>query len=457
MSSTSTHVLGAQTSCPPPAPAAASDDRGHSEAAFRPVIIAPTFQNAATLPDVLSRLQCLEIPILVVNDGSTDDTARVLRDWLSNSHRPTDEVLTHPRNRGKGAALRTAFAHARKKGFSHAVTIDTDGQLDPEQVPQLLERACGFPAALILGSRDPAATGCPASNRLGWWMSALGLFLETGLRLPDSQCGLRVYPLDLLPVISCRARRFGFEAEVLARAAWAGCPIVQVPVTCHYPAEEKRVSHFRPWRDGVKIFLMHAVLTLRRLIPLPHARYRSPSRPSPGPSAVGRSQTAKTWHQRFRERLSPLRLWRQLRRDRFEQLLVASGFGIGTFMANVPLGGLQVLLATYVAVRLHIHWLPPLAASLLCLTPLGSALLQLGFNLGHLLFYARLPEVALAPVGTVEHLLLLARHPIAWPVGGVIVGFFCNWITIALLVRFFRLVPVRSDEVQPHSGCLEDA
>src|SRR4051794_20824523 len=105
--------------------------------ALRPVVVAPTFNNAGTLGDVVGRCVALGLPAIVVNDGSTDGTEDLLREMAGESV----IVVTHARNRGKAAALQTGFAVACERGFTHAVTIDTDAQLDPEEIPALLEAA----------------------------------------------------------------------------------------------------------------------------------------------------------------------------------------------------------------------------------------------------------------------------------------------------------------------------
>src|SRR5690242_16142823 len=102
-------------------------------AQVRPVVVAPTFNNVATLGEIVRRTRALALPVIVVNDGSTDGTADLLRTLAGESV----VVVTHERNRGKAAALRTGFEAAHERGFTHAVTIDTDGQLDPEEIPAL--------------------------------------------------------------------------------------------------------------------------------------------------------------------------------------------------------------------------------------------------------------------------------------------------------------------------------
>ena len=170
--------------------------------AFSPVVVAPTFNNAGTLADILRRLDTLGLPILVVDDGSTDATASLLEAWHRGPRAAAVQVIRHDRNQGKGVALMTGFAAALRAGYTHAVTIDTDGQLDPEQVPQMIQAARQSPLAMVLGVRDETAPDYPAKSRLGRRISNLAIRLESGARVRASQCGFRVYPLG--PVLATR-------------------------------------------------------------------------------------------------------------------------------------------------------------------------------------------------------------------------------------------------------------
>ena len=338
---------------------------------------------------MLARIEAVGVPIIVVNDGSNDGTADALCEWQAAQHPAPAWVETHPRNRGKAAALRTGFSKADAEGFSHAVTIDMDGQLDPEQIPELLREAKSNRSALVLGRRSDLLVGLPRANRFAWWLSALGIWLNTGRRVPDSQCGLRVYPLALIRVMRCRARRYGFEAESVIRAAWSGAALVEVPVECHYPPKHERVSHFNAWLDGPYSFLMQAVFTIRRLIPWPHRRFAPPA--DYRSKGVFRSAGAE-----LLDWVSPMSLWRWLRRDRLQQLIVAGALGVGAFIANMPLGWPRILLGVYVSRRLNVHLLPVLIGLCLMFARPSAFLARAALNIGYLLCHATWPDIASA-------------------------------------------------------------
>ena len=267
---------------------------------FLPVVVTPTYNNARTLIDVLNRITRLNYPLIVVNDGSTDDTAGLLDQWKPTAKTPV-EVVTHPQNSGKAAALQSGFAAARRAGYTHALTIDTDGQLDPEQIPDLLRAAEECPDAFVLGMRDDTRSDYPAKSRIGRRVSNTMIWMESALRVHDSQCGMRVYPLAMFDIVKCAAGRFSFEAEIITRAGWAHWPIVEVPVVCHYTPAGGRVSHFKPWRDSFHGFFMHARLVGRTLLPIGHKKWPGYQRPHAPP---------RKWVRELLQWLSPLRLAR---------------------------------------------------------------------------------------------------------------------------------------------------
>jgi glycosyltransferase involved in cell wall biosynthesis len=234
---------------------------------YKPVVVAPTFNDAATLLPVLKRIIALNLPLIIVNDGSTDETENLLWTWYY--HKPCRDhtyILSHRRNRGKGQALLTGFGKARALGFTHAITIDTDGQLDPEQIPDLILAAEENPDALVLGLRDDRAFDYPLKSRVGRRLSNFFVQLECGQCIRDSQCGFRVYPIKLVHHIACNAGRYGYETEIIVKAVWAGCTIVEVPVRCRYFSGDNHVSHFKPWQDTFRHCCLHVRLLFRKFL-----------------------------------------------------------------------------------------------------------------------------------------------------------------------------------------------
>lgn len=221
-------------------------------------VIVPTYNNAGTLAAVLSEVLEYAEDVIVVNDGSTDGTAAVLHGF---GHRI--RILTHPFNWGKGAALLNAMESAHEAGFSHAVTIDSDGQHYPSDLPAFAVAIEACPEAILVGARNLQADGMPGKNTFANRFSNFWFRLETGIRLDDTQSGFRAYPLDRIP-LSGRLFTGGyeFEIEMLVFSAWRGTAVKNIPVNVCYRPEGGRVSHFRPFRDFAKISILNTLLVL---------------------------------------------------------------------------------------------------------------------------------------------------------------------------------------------------
>jgi glycosyltransferase involved in cell wall biosynthesis len=208
--------------------------------------VVPALDAAATVGGVVDELrESLGVPVIVVDDGSTDATADVAA-----VHGAV--VLRHARNKGKGAAILTGLAEAHAGGFRTAVTVDADGQ-HPAASARMVLAGHTDPRAIVLGVRDLVRDGAPRSNRFGNGVSNFFLSAFGGRRLRDTQCGLRRYPVSETLALPTRARGYAFEAEVLLRAIAAGLPIVELPVRVIYPPREERVTHFHRFRDPARI------------------------------------------------------------------------------------------------------------------------------------------------------------------------------------------------------------
>ena len=222
-----------------------------SDTPIRTVAIIPTYNNAGTVENVIRRTLSQIKDVIVVNDGSTDGTAEIL------AALPVT-VVTAPSNEGKGCALKRGFAAAREMGFTHAVTLDADGQHFPEDIPLLLEESRKNPDALIIGSRNLQADNMPGGNTFANKFSNFWFTVDTWRKLPDTQTGFRVYPLGRLPRIF--TRRYEAELALLVFSAWKGLGTIPVKVRVDYP--ENRVSSFHPAKDFTRISLMNVFLLL---------------------------------------------------------------------------------------------------------------------------------------------------------------------------------------------------
>lgn len=220
----------------------------------------PAYQAGPSLQQVIDGLRARDgqATVLVVDDGSTDDTSLVAR-------RCGAELVRHPHNRGKGVALRTGFSWLVEHGFDAAVTVDADGQHRAEDA-LLLARHAAPTETLLLGIRDLVRDGAPGPSQFSNRFSNFWVSVFSGRRLADTQCGLRRYPLRATLALGSGARGYGFESEMLVRAVRRNIPIIEVPVQVIYPPKAERVSHFHVVKDPARIVvrLVHTALTVRR-------------------------------------------------------------------------------------------------------------------------------------------------------------------------------------------------
>lgn len=220
--------------------------------------VIPTYQNAKTLLKVVADVHRVVDTVFVVDDGSNDGTAALL-DKATGNERP-EKVLTHPKNCGKGAALKTGLTYARQQGFRYAVTVDADGQHRADDIPALLKAVEEEPDALAIGSRRLQHENMPAKSTFANRFSNFWFALQTLQRLPDTQSGLRVYPLRRLHGLRWMSARYEAELTLLAFSAWAGVKLLPVPVSVYYPPRDQRVTHFRPGRDFTRISVLNTLL-----------------------------------------------------------------------------------------------------------------------------------------------------------------------------------------------------
>ncbi|HOB71242.1 MAG TPA: DUF2062 domain-containing protein [bacterium] len=217
-------------------------------------VIIPTYNNSKTLSSVISGVLKFTDSVIVVNDGSTDGTSDILKQFQDIT------VVTHEVNKGKGIALRTGFKKVVELDLDYAVTIDSDGQHNPEDLPNFIEKIEKEPGSLIVGARNMEQSTVPGKSSFGHKFSNFWYKVETGIDLPDTQSGYRLYPVKKLKDIRYITNRFEFEIEVIVRAAWTGIRVTHVPVSVIYFPKETRVSHFRPVRDFTRVSILNTIL-----------------------------------------------------------------------------------------------------------------------------------------------------------------------------------------------------
>lgn len=227
--------------------------------AVRPCIVVPTYNNAGTLAGVISRILPYSCDIIVINDGSTDSTAEILKEYGV-------RTLAHPVNKGKGAALKSGLTLAAQLGYTHAITMDSDGQHFPEDLPLFFEAISGHPEAIVVGCRDMTGVSRPKGNSFANSFSNFWFMLQTGVRLADTQTGYRAYPLARTRGVRLLTSRYESELELLVFSAWHSTPFVQIPVRVYYPPESEIVTHFRPFADFARISILNTFLCIAALL-----------------------------------------------------------------------------------------------------------------------------------------------------------------------------------------------
>jgi glycosyltransferase involved in cell wall biosynthesis len=229
---------------------------------FRPCVLIPTYDNPATVRGVVEAARAHLSDVVLVDDGSGAE-GRAVCDAIARDGLAHLERRAH--NGGKGAAVKTGFAAARRLGFSHAVQIDADGQHDASDIARFVAEARAQPDALILG-RPIFDETQPRARALARKLSVFWARVETGGPvIANPLCGFRVYPLEAALAADARGDHMEFDLEIPVRMAWAGTPVRNLPTRVRYlRREEGGVSHFQLGRDNARISWLHTRLVLER-------------------------------------------------------------------------------------------------------------------------------------------------------------------------------------------------
>ena len=316
-------------------------------------VIVPTYNNASVISPVLTKLKSYTNNIIVVNDGSTDNTLSVLAECGV-------QIVSYVKNRGKGIALQQGFSYAISKGFKYAITIDSDGQHNPDDLILFLNKIEEGSRAIILGARNMEQEGVPAKSSFGNKFSNFWFWFETGYKVPDTQTGYRCYPLKYVANKKYFTNKYEFEIEVMVRGVWSGLSIESVPVSVYYAPKEERISHFRPFKDFTRISILNTFLVFILLL-----------------------------------YIKPRNLYRLIRRKSFKDFLkenvlqstdsnvkMALSVTLGIFMGIAPVWGWQMMIALFFAHVLKLNKAVTLIASNISLPPVIPFLLYFSYVTG---------------------------------------------------------------------------
>lgn len=228
-------------------------------------MLIPCLNEARSIQAVITSVLALDLPVLVVDDGSDDATPDIVA-------RLPVTLIRHSTRLGKGAALRTGFRAALERGFDAVVSMDGDGQHVAGDLPRLLAAAQRYPGHIVAGARILHRERQPGYRRRANHFADWGISWAAGQRLLDTQCGQRYYPRAVLELANINSGGFAFETDILIEAALQrGVRVVSVPIESRYQGD-MRLSHFRPLSDFSRITARVVWRILRNRLMLGHLR-----------------------------------------------------------------------------------------------------------------------------------------------------------------------------------------
>lgn len=320
-------------------------------------VIIPTYNNASTIASVINDVADYTQDIIVVNDGSTDNTKKILEQFSFL------KVISYEKNAGKGWALRKGFEAARGNGYAYAITIDSDGQHFARDLPAFLNRLEIEKNSIIIGERNLNQSNVPGKSSFGNNFSSFWFRVETGIKMQDTQSGYRLYPLLPLKKIRFITRKYEFEIEVLVRAAWNGVTISSLPVSVYYPPAEERVSHFRPLKDTIRISILNTILVLIAFLYIkPRNIVRHIFDKEKGRAYINKH------------------LLQNDQPDHIKSLSVA----FGVFMGIIPIWGFQLALAVFLSIILKLNRALVIVAANISIPPMIPIIIYLSYKTGAL-------------------------------------------------------------------------
>ncbi len=317
--------------------------------------LVPVYNNGDTVRDVVAACREQLKNVVVVDDGSTDADVGALLGGLDVS------LVRHNKNLGKGRAILTGLRHVRERGGASLITVDADGQHNPSDIGKFLPLLREDDTRIIVGCRDMSDDSVPRGSRFGRIFSNLWIRLETGKAIPDTQCGFRAYPVELISRLNLRGDHYDFEVEVLTRAIWSGLVVDSVDIGVWYPPDRsERVTSFKPFLDNFRISLTHTRLVGRRMIPWPHAKL------------VKRKRDISIL-------LHPHQFFMSLLSEHATPSGLAASAAVGVFFGVLPLISLHMLVILYITTRLKLNKVMALGIQNLCMPPfVPLACIELG-------------------------------------------------------------------------------
>ncbi len=369
-------------------------------------VIIPTYNNEKTLSAVLDGVLAFSggNDVIVINDGSTDSTRRIL-----DSYGNKIILLENDKNSGKGFSLRKGFKKAIESGFSNAITIDSDGQHYPSDIPKFIEAAQLQPGNLLMGTRNMMQDGVPGKSSFGNKFSNFWFWAETGIKLPDTQTGFRLYPLEPMKKIKLFTRKFELEIEVIVKMAWRNVQFTSVPINVLYD-KATRVSHFRPFRDFTRISILNTwfvILTLLWFLPK-RLFFKVKKK---GLLTIIREEAYNIKETNFTKALS---------------------IAFGVFMGIVPIWGFQLLVGIPLAILFRMNKVLFIAAANVSVPPMIPPIIFLSYYTGSFFVKNKVQLESMRNI-TREYIHTnMTQYAIGATVLAAVAGFVIFWVSLFL-------------------------
>lgn len=296
---------------------------------YKICVLIPTYNNMQMLGSVIDDVLAYTHHVLIVNDGSTDETAHFIA-----TNYPQIHLTSYTKNQGKGIALQLGFKAAEKLGYQYAITMDSDGQHYADDLVQFIKAFDPQQPQLMIGARNMDQSHIPGKSTFGNKFSNFWFWVETGMKLPDTQSGYRLYPIREINSKKYYSSKYEFEIEAPVRAAWNGVPVIAVPVKVYYPPAEERITHFRPFKDFTRISILNTFLTFIALLWI-HPR----------------NFIKKVWSKEGRKAL-----WeKEIVKSEESTIRKACSIAFGIFMGIVPIWGFQLAIGIPAAILLRLN------------------------------------------------------------------------------------------------------
>jgi glycosyltransferase involved in cell wall biosynthesis len=384
-------------------------------------VLVPTYNNATTLAAVLRDVLSYTTHVIVVNDGSTDNTAAILDTF------PQIQRVEYTPNRGKGIALRRGFRYAVNQGYDYVITMDADGQHFAADLPVMLEKLETERKTIVIGARNLQQENMPGKNTFANKFSNFWFYVETGLKGPDTQSGYRLYPVYAMNKMRFWCTKYEFEIEVLVRSAWKGIKIDWAPIKVYYPPAEERISHFRPFRDFSRISVLNTILVTIAFLyikPRDFVRYLL---------------KAENWRTMWYEHV--------LNKEE-SNARKALSIGFGVFMGIVPIWGFQMVTAMALAVLFKLNKALVFMSCHVSLPPMIPFVIFASFATGRL--WVRDGSMML-PFSTDLSLDIIRQNLFQYLTGAVTLAVVCGvlaTLVVYVLLAIFRNDPARQRQVR---------